>query len=285
MLIKYRASISLKELHLKCDTLPLCRDSRRRDFIPSHTMKKTLLLLTLVVSLGLAYAAESNSSTEEEKVTLTFSNTVAASASGASIGNGGCKGIAFTLKSEPSRLAVTCPDVTCVNPTEVHNFNVFDLESISLKVNTAWTVATGAYLIDDGSNEVVALSSSSPDAVTAGGMATFTFGNVSLNVNKSYKLFFVNKTDMTNTGIAVGTKLEDAVLIKSRSVKMLLSGMEADSQAECAFTNALDSYVDGTGSYAPIVSIQGQAWFVPEPTTATLSLLALAGLIARRRRK
>jgi len=42
-------------------------------------------------------------------------------------------------------------------------------------------------------------------------------------------------------------------------------------------------FIDGNKDYQPIVSIKTQS--IPEPTTATLSLLALAGLAARRRRK
>ncbi len=63
---------------------------------------------------------------------------------------------------------------------------------------------------------------------------------------------------------------------------------------------AADLYLDGTkvasftggshnmnggGSTTPLIVTANEAYVVPEPATATLSLLALAGLAARRRRK
>ncbi len=259
---------------MKCDTLPLCRDFRRRDFIPSHTMKKTLLLLTLAASLGLAYAAESNSSTEEEKVTLTFSNTTKEPDNNTD--GGACHGIAFTLSSHPSRLTISCEDLT-----EIPSFSTFDLESISIKVRSGedW-VDTAAYIIDDTTNTVLAHSTNTTGELSGGAMASFQFNSLTLNAGTGYKLFFVNASQINDSYIAVGNVMEANYQLK-RQMAAFAAG-ESTNVAECGFTTGINA--TASADYAPVVSIQGQV-LIPEPTTATLSLLALAGLAARRRRR
>lgn len=51
------------------------------------------------------------------------------------------------------------------------------------------------------------------------------------------------------------------------------------------WVNKNGSYADVGTNAAPLVSLNVTTAIIPEPTTATLSLLALAGLAARRRRK
>lgn len=275
-MIKRRASIHLKEMHLKCDTLPLCRSSGRRDFIPSYTMKKTLLLLSLAASLGLAYAAGSNSTNEDQSVALTFSNT---ERQPANIGNSGGSycGVAFTLSNDPTRF-----DVTCEGLTEVPSFSTFDLESISIKVRGGQSWAdTAAYIIDDTSNTVLAHSTNTTGTLSGGDMASFQFDSLTLNVDTGYKLIFVDASQIDEAYIAVGENLTGNYR-QNRQMAAFSTG-ESTSMTECGFPNG----IDGTTSngYAPVVSIQGRTQLIPEPTTATLSLLALAGLVARRRRK
>ncbi len=240
-------------------------------------MKKTLLLLTLVVSLGLAYAADSNSTNEEQTVALTFSNTGRQGAVDVGNDGGHWYGIAFTLSSELSRL-----DVTCEGLTDIPSFSTFDLESISIKVRGGKSWAdTAAYIIDDTTDTVLAHSTNTTGALSSGTMASFQFDSLTLNVGTGYKLIFVNASQINDSYIAVGEVMTGDYRV-SREMAAFAAGESTDA-AECGFTDGISgTAADG---YAPVVSIQGQARLIPEPTTATLSLLALAGLVARRRRR
>jgi len=235
-------------------------------------MKKTFLLLTLAAFLGVACAADGNSATEERPIMLTFSNTAKEPAGNA--GGGSYDGIAFTLSSDPSRLAVTCEGLT-----DIPSFSTFNLDSISVKVRTgqSW-VDTAAYIIDDATNTVLAHSTNTTGTVGGGTMAAFHFDSLTLNVNTGYKLIFVDASEINNSAISVGTVMT-ANYRKNRQLAAFSAGANA---AECGFSNGIDGF--SSTAYAPVVSIQGQV-LIPEPTTATLSLLALAGLAVRRRRK
>ncbi len=237
-------------------------------------MKKTLLLLTLVASLGLAYAANSNS--QAETTTLTYSNTGAASADGAVIDGAWSYGVEFTLKGDPSRLTISCEDLT-----EIPSFSTFDLQSIGVRVRTGnytWS-DVGAYLIDD-SKTVLAHATNTVSSASGGSMATFNFNNVTLKTGKTYKLFLLGSSNMSDERIAIGKTLTSN--FSNQYQMSLLGGQNRGTLSECGAAWGLgDSHYP---DYAPIVSIQGQV-LIPEPTTATLSLLALAGLVARRRRR
>ena len=238
-------------------------------------MKKTLLLLTLAASLlGLSYAADSNSTTDEQSVTLTFSNTEKEPAG--NTGGGHWSGIAFTLSSDPSRLAVTCEGLT-----DIPSFSTFDLDSISIKMrpNQSWE-DTAAYIIDDATNTVLAHSTDTTGAVSGGTMASFSFDSLTLNVNTGYKLILVNASQINDAYIAVGNTLAGNYRV-NREMAAFSAG-ESTGMAECGFPNGIDGFT--ANAYAPVVSIQGHI-LIPEPTTAALSLLALAGLVSRRRRR
>ena len=100
---------------------------------------------------------------------------------------------------------------------------------------------------------------------------TFEFSGVTLDATKQYQYLYVS----TNNTDALST----------------FSGYQANAvKFGCQLTNDLEEglYKDNglnstEGNYMPNVSFSVTA--TPEPTTATLSLLALAGLCARRRRK
>ena len=183
--------------------------------------------------------------------------------------------LAFTLSSEPSRL-----DITCEGLTDIPSFSTFDLESISIKVRGGQSWAdTAAYIIDDATNTVLAHSTNTTGTLTGGAMASFQFDSLTLNVDTAYKLIFVNASQINDSYIAVGNALEGNYRVDRQMAAFATN--ESTDMTECGFPNGIDgTTADG---YAPVVSIQGQV-LIPEPTTATLSLLALAGLAARRRR-
>lgn len=106
---------------------------------------------------------------------------------------------------------------------------------------------------------------------------TFEFSGVTLDATKQYQYLFVttNSTDTLSTFTGYqgnATKL---------GFSITAVGSTLDTGDGIYTTSALNGWQNG--NYMPNVSISVTA--TPEPTTATLSLLALAGLCARRRRK
>ncbi len=76
-------------------------------------------------------------------------------------------------------------------------------------------------------------------------------------------------------------------LLHVQDARLRGSGQWTTLTVNSALTSALDSLFvfNNTVETTGLVSISRDALTVPEPATATLSLLALAGLAARRRRK
>lgn len=244
-------------------------------------MKKTFFLSALVASCGLAYSVESLPDlTLEESVAMTFTTKT-----GGIAGNGNYSGVSFTLSYPSSRL-----DFSCEGRTEFPGINSFSLESISVKVRSgnAWTVATGAYLMDGVSNTVLAHATNTIESAAAESTVTFNFGDLTqtviLNPNTVYKLVFVDADDINGASIAVGNVVNSSTsaLHESRGLAgYKFSGNTLSS--ECGLLNSTNPLTYRDSEYAPVLTITGRA-NIPEPMTATLSLLALAGLAARRRR-
>ena len=101
--------------------------------------------------------------------------------------------------------------------------------------------------------------------------------NVTFDVNSGTT---VNTNDVTFT-VAYNTTLSQFV------GTLAYDGYTAEINLGEAFSvDAITATFDGTGGFVGHVNdIQLKVTTVPEPTTATLSLLALAGLASRRRRK
>ena len=101
--------------------------------------------------------------------------------------------------------------------------------------------------------------------------------NVTFDVNSGTT---VNTNDVTFT-VAYNTTLSQFV------GTLAYDGYTAEINLGEAFSvDAITATFDGTGGFVGHVNdIQLKVTTIPEPTTATLSLLALAGLAARRRRR
>lgn len=106
---------------------------------------------------------------------------------------------------------------------------------------------------------------------------TFEFSGVTLDATKQYQYLFVT-TNSTDT-LSSFTGYQGSAVKLGFSITAV--GSTLDTGDGIYTTSALNGWQ--TGNYMPNVSISVTA--TPEPTTATLSLLALAGLCARRRRK
>ena len=180
------------------------------------------------------------------------------------------------------------------------------LESITLKGNNAnvgVNVTYGLVVLSKTDNTVLGYSTgtqtSGKDVDTTFSFTTLSGDGLTLNTADTYRFITVSSgvlnlfTDSTKTyvynaggtGTAAATTSGDTVTITQG---LTAPGMRWDYNTGnsvddcCAIFSA--NIGSGTGTYSPIVSSM-KINLVPEPTTATLSLLALAGLAARRRRK
>ena len=215
-------------------------------------MKKTLLALLAMTACAMGD-------------TLTFST---APEYGGSQG-GSYAGIVFTLgANDPDRFALTGEIAT----------PMVDLVSISL------TERGGNYNLDadrilyvtDSSN--VYLGSSSVFTKAEGSdVAVFDFGgSITLNVADTYYAYLMASAGDDNW--TVGETVVPAGQYYSGQLAAAGGSLTAGNAANWGLLGSQKT-ASSTG-YAPVMSIE----VIPEPATATLSLLALAGLAARRRR-
>ena len=223
-------------------------------------MKKTIIALMALAGVAMAGTVDT---------TFTTTNAVNTKASKYS-----AAGFAFTLSG--TAFSTTSSPVGTEWAT---TGTMVELTSISLITGSRNDNEPGKHylVITDTSKNVIGWSTSANSAV---GESTWTFtaGNdkaVTLNTNTTYYVFAENSytagTSWTpdSCDLRLGT---DGVADYTSGVGTTYTGL--------SFIKS-----DGTSEtrYAPAVTIKTKA--IPEPTTATLSLLALAGLAARRRRK
>ena len=104
-----------------------------------------------------------------------------------------------------------------------------------------------------------------------------------LETGVSYMLRFVcSDSSLEELGISVGGMLTgrgDAVYLHLSEIVI-----EDDGWESVYNTNSNLDYLDSDESIAPAVSISTIATEVPEPVSGSLSLLALCGMLLRRRR-
>ncbi len=139
---------------------------------------------------------------------------------------------------------------------------------------TGDAVARGYAFADTNSNTAVA------------NITSFTALKDGVGENANNVTFDVNSGDTVNTNGVTFTVAYNTTL--SQFVGTLAyDGYTAEiNLGETFSVNAITATFDGDGAFVGHVNdIQLKVTTVPEPTTATLSLLALAGLAARRRRR
>lgn len=89
---------------------------------------------------------------------------------------------------------------------------------------------------------------------------------------------YTSTTKTTNSGTSILTSLNNQVTVKEVAT-FTFTGVTANESGEIAF-----EITTPYGAHTPSFN-SATITLVPEPATATLSLLALCGLAARRRRK
>lgn len=242
-------------------------------------MKKTLI--TLLALSGLALGAEF----EYVDTALTLQTNFGL---GSTTGGNRYSGIRFTVHESTDRYLMS-PSVA-----EGDLASTYTLNSISIQFrNDSGTDRIGdglAMVITDTSFQVLGISS------TATAFSTHTldgytntinyvdvsFSDLTLNSGTQYYAFYVSSATLET--IVVGDTISASDVA---SVNLMTQG---DSDGVFDSPSSDFSLMAGlstrSDNYAPVGAIGITAGvLIPEPATATLSLLALAGLATRRRRK
>lgn len=242
-------------------------------------MKKTLIAIMALAGVALA---------ETTTFTSTTSNT----------NLGGFGGVDFSI-SEAGWLSSTSMDYD--------TYNALSLESVTLSMYNTWytnnnmTTGFGIGIYEKTVTNGIATWTliGKTDWFTHTGNSytgthTFTVeGTVTLDTESTYTLaFFAGKDYLA--GLEIGStrnSMAGANEWKNSSPSSTtdtlaavgLRGVKSDATGSVLMYNPTDKGTQ-TG-WTPNVTLTGTAVLIPEPTTATLSLLALAGLAVRRRRK
>ena len=213
----------------------------------------------------------------DEFIGLTFNNT------GTGTGTSSMLGFAFTLNA-------TSDDYTVTNTMEIEFPEVLTLKEVSFdkvfvfnknnKYGTGITSKDGYLYITDTEGTILGISgatsvSANTDSGAAGGSVTFTLDCGNITAGKEYQAWFMGSDSSystSNTGVQTISFSDTTVELRSSSA---LVGTSGDLKL---LTNT-----DAATSSHTFANMSIKA--IPEPTTATLSLLALAGLAARRRRR
>ena len=183
-----------------------------------------------------------------------------------------------TIKLTDSFVSTTFSDSSI---TELPD--ILTLDAITFYSRTSGSQAGGTvylavykYEADSKTGAFVGLSTNSVQANTLNASLTFNFSDVTSSSKQQYQLLFVNDSS-TATNIATFDGY------KEHGAGIGLNVLQQSSLPSGDGTYKGTGINDWEGMYIPKVTIATSS--VPEPTTAALSLLALAGLAARRRRK
>lgn len=232
-------------------------------------------MMSLLACLGMASA--------EDIYNYDFSTTAAYTNT-----NGGTyQGVMFKLTDQNPLITMTDNDpVQGLRPTLI-----LDSITIQLRNTAAGTCADGRYLyIADSNNKLLAISDFASQT-TQGGNLVFNFSETAdvltsstankenmliLNTNEMYYAYF-GKDDAVLTNWSIGeTTIPNGQVYSVQLAAVAATG----TTSEWGLMNGGRQQQGSTG-FTPAMTI---AVHTPEPATATLSLLALAGLCARRKR-
>ena len=141
-------------------------------------------------------------------------------------------------------------------------------------------VAVYAYTGDGTTGTYLGVSTNSTGTAANNTTYTLNFSGITINPNERYQFLYV-------TADADVATLSSFAGYQAAAIKWGTSVTNSFSQNipggwGTYKSNGINSW---EGQYIPVTTVTLSTPAVPEPTTATLSLLALAGLAARRRRK
>ena len=271
-----------------CNSLQKARGglSRLHDNTSSNLiiMKKTLI--TLMALAGLAIGAES----------YDYSLTLSTGAKS----NQGNNYYGFTIALGTSYGAITTTMGEQLITSMNEDMTQYALNTITLTTRSGNNdgadpikIAIYKYTSDGAVGDFVGLSTTSAEYPGALKDVDFSFENVTLAADTRYQFLFVaadttvqTLTDMTAEGSTLFSNYQAAAKSWDISVTDNNGGQTLTAGWGTYGNNAAGGHA---GQYLPCVqlatTVTSKYEYVPEPATATLSLLALAGLAARRRRR
>lgn len=178
---------------------------------------------------------------------------------------------------------------------------LYTLNSISIKERNNNSSSMKIAVFENTSSNsltlgnLVGVSSACSATTTTNTFTSFDFSSssITLDLNKNYAFIFVTAdSNITSADdISIGNGINAP--LSQRGVKVV-NGSELDLSkitGSSGYVNNYGNYVNDYTAWLPDVKFEitktdtPTSPAVPEPATATLSLLALAGLAARRRRK
>ncbi len=168
--------------------------------------------------------------------------------------------------------------------TDVPSDTELVLDSITLQTRSGYAttdamqVAVYKYTGDGTTGTFLGVSSTVLQDVATDTTYTLNFEGITVNTSDRYQFLYVQANTTENLASFAGYKA--AAMAWGTAVTNSFSG-QIPSGWGTYKGNGLNSW---EGNYLPVTTITLSTPAVPEPTTATLSLLALAGLAARRRR-
>lgn len=176
-------------------------------------------------------------------------------------------------------------DNTTYLTTDVPADTVLNLDSITLQTRTgnatadAMQVAVYKYTEDSTTGTYLGLSTTTLKNVATDTTYTVEFDGITVNSSDRYQFLYV--TAATTEDLATFDGYKAAAMAWGTAVTNSFS-----TQIPGGWGTYKGSGINSwEGNYIPVTTVTLSTPVVPEPATATLSLLALAGLAARRRRK
>lgn len=178
--------------------------------------------------------------------------------------------------------------VTLAEGAESNVITITDGELVNSGTIGSTINMTGGTLVAEAGSEIAGINATGGD-IQVGGDFTMTGdlelgGDAELIFDDMDSTINLGEYDVIFNGGSIALTLADADI----SEVVLFSGAKEDTYSGYEVT-LLDAEGNSTGTAVMQYNANGDVTLgtasVPEPTTATLSLLALAGLAARRRRK
>ena len=227
-------------------------------------MKKTLIALMALASVA---AADTYTSSTPEK------------------SGDGAQGNYWGFTLAPANATYLTTDI----PEGVTELNLDSLTILTRSSGNSavdMKVAVYTYTGDNTVGTYLGSSSSTGTAASNNETLTLTFSGVTIDPTARYQFLFV-KADATDLTLSTFDGYKTAAISWGVSVTNSFSGQIPGGWGTYK-GNGINSW---EGNYVPVTTLtmstvgSTESPVVPEPATATLSLLALAGLAARRRRR
>lgn len=196
--------------------------------------------------------------------------------------NGNYFGFTFSFQNTPNALTTqngsAVPSGSLPSQLTLDSFSLFTRSSSTSAETGAFKIALCVFTANGTAGPLIALSNNSQVSTGSSAAMNFTFDNgVTLNTSDMIQVIFVNQNTTAETW-----NWEQNRLTKGVGLSLLNSESALPTGVGLYKNNTLSSW---EGFYLPRMSISTHVnESVPEPASATLGLLGLAGLMIVRRR-